>query len=77
MEVNVAKPNSTSPLIGRSSKEKEKKRGVDAFFFLFCLDSASTGTVTSQFPLFPLIAQHAARSGRVHDYMTLLSRAEK
>lgn len=76
MEVNVAKTNSTSPLIGRSSKEKEKK-GVDAFFFLFCLDCASTGTVTSQFPLFPLIAQHAARSGRVHDYMTLLSRAEK
>lgn len=50
---------------------------MHVFFFPFCLDSASTGTVTSQFPLFPLIAQHAARSGSVHDYMTLLSRAEK
>lgn len=61
------------------NKTKQKRPGMIFFFLLlsFCSDCASTGTVTSQFPLFPSLHNTAAHSRRVHDYTTLLWRAEK
>lgn len=47
------------------------------FFFLFAWILPRQEQLHHNFLYSPLIAQHAARSGRVHDYMTLLSRAEK
>lgn len=46
-------------------------------FFLFAWILPRQEQLHHNFLYSPLIAQHAARSGRVHDYLTLLSRAEK
>lgn len=46
------------------------------FFFLFAWILPRQERLHHDF-LYSLIAQHGVHSGRVHDYMTLLQRAEK